>query len=156
MHARTHVCTHAFTVLPTDPHSGRYFGDPYYYRRRRVVDPQEMGFLESIYSCVFGDGDPNEDVFEQQRWNALGRYIQSRGGVATAEELAPFLDASTAELGAATDSNGLVVQESFVLPALTRFGGEPQVDATGNIVYVFESLQSTASAGRFPCPTTPC
>jgi len=152
VHARTHVCTHAFTVLPTDPHSGRYFGDPYYYRRRRVVDPQEMGFLESIYSCVFGDGDPNEDVFEQQRWNALGRYIQSRGGVATAEELAPFLDASTAELGAATDSNGLVVQESFVLPALTRFGGEPQVDATGNMVYVFESLQSTASARPLPVP----
>lgn len=130
----------------------RYFGDPYYYRRRRFVDPQEMGFLESIYSCVFGDGDPNEDVFEQQRWNALGRYLQSRGGVATAEELAPFLDASTTEFGAATDADGLVVQESFVLPALTRFGGEPQVDAAGNIVYVFESLQSTASARPLPVP----
>jgi hypothetical protein len=111
-----------------------------------------MGFLESIYSCVFGDGDPNENVFEQQRWNALGRYIQSRGGVATAEELAPFLDASTTEFGAAIDADGLVVQESFVLPALTRFGGEPQVDATGNIVYVFESLQSTASARPMPVP----
>ena len=129
-----------------------WYFDPYYYRRRRFVDPDSMGFLESIYSCVFGDGDPNEDIFEQQRWNALGRYIQSRGGVVTAEELAPFLDASTSELRAATDADGLVVQESFVLPALTRLGGEPQVDASGNIVYVFESLQSTASAKPMPVP----
>ena len=129
-----------------------WYFDPYYYRRRRFVDPDSMGFLESVYSCVFGDGDPNEEVFEQQRWNALGRYIQSRGGVATAEELAPFLDASTREFGAVTDADGLVVQESFVLPALTKFGGEPRVDAAGNIVYVFESLQSTASPRPMPVP----
>lgn len=129
-----------------------WYFDPYYYRRRRAVDPDSMGFLESVYSCVFGDGDPNEEDFEQSRWNALGRYIQSRGGVATAEELAPFLDASTREFGAVTDADGLVVQESFVLPALTRFGGEPRVDAAGNIVYVFESLQSTAAPRPMPVP----
>lgn len=35
--------------------------------------------------------------------------------------------------------------ESFVLPALLRFGGEPIVDeATGNLLYKFPSLQLTA------------
>ena len=35
--------------------------------------------------------------------------------------------------------------ESFVLPALLRFGGEPIVDeATGGLLYKFPSLQLTA------------
>lgn len=124
-----------------------WYFDPYYYRRRRAMLRQggtdEMGFLESIFSCVFGDGDPNEE-FEVQRWNALGRYIQSRGGVVTAEELAPFLDATMKEFNAVTTDDGIVVQESFVLQALTKFDGEPTVDDAGNIVYAFPSLQSSA------------
>jgi hypothetical protein len=134
-----------------------WYFDPWYYSRRRAYmygdarGPQGMGFLESIFSCVFGDGDPNEE-FPSQRWNALGRYIQSRGGVVTAEELAPFLDASSSEFRSAVDSDGVVVQESFVLPALTIFGGEPVVTDDGNIVYVFPSLQTTAQRKPMPVP----
>ena len=39
--------------------------------------------------------------------------------------------------------------ESFVLPALLRFGGEPVVDeATGVLLYKFPSLQKTAQVSN--------
>lgn len=37
--------------------------------------PGELGFMEAVYSCMFGDGDPNK-TFEERRWNIIGRYIQ--------------------------------------------------------------------------------
>ena len=63
----------------------------------------------------------------------MGRYIQSKGGVVTAEELAPFLDPTPQSL----DEDE--VDEGFVLPALVRFGGSPEVDGTGSLLYRFES-----------------
>ena len=65
----------------------------------------------------------------------VGRYIQSRGGVVTAEELAPFLDPP-----ARTGDDD--VEESYIVPALVRFGGSPEVDEQGNLVYRFESESS--------------
>ena len=123
-----------------------WYWDPWYYQRYgRLRRPDEMGFLESIFSCVFGDGNPNEE-FESNRWSELGRYIQSRGGVLTAEELVPFLDVTMDEMKSTIDENGIVVKESYVLPALTKFEGYPEVDAHGNIVYVFPTLQTSAAA----------
>lgn len=119
--------------------------DPWYYRRMGYHRPERMGFLEAVFSFVFGDGDPNVS-FEKQRWEALGRYIQSRGGVATAEEMAPFLDVTPAQLERSRRS--VVVDESYVLPALSRFGGSPEVDASGRIVYVFPTLQQTGRAAK--------
>lgn len=63
----------------------------------------------------------------------VGRYIQSKGGVVTAEELAPFLDPPTQTV----DDDE--VDEGFVVPALVRFGGSPEVDSSGNLLYRFES-----------------
>ncbi len=48
-----------------------------------------MGALESVYSYVFGDGDPNEGV-EQEQLRRAASFIRSRNGVVVAEELAPF------------------------------------------------------------------
>jgi hypothetical protein len=79
---------------------------------------------------------PNAD-FERKRWALVGLCIQKNNGVVTAEQLAPFLDRDEVSIG--TDD------ESFVLPALTRFNGAPEVDpASGEIVYRFEDLESTA------------
>lgn len=130
-----------------------WYFDPWYYRRSYYYAkrPDEMGFLESVFSCVFGDGDPN-DGFEAERWNALGRFIQSRGGVVTAEEVAPFLDATMDGLRKAMDTDGVVVDESFVLPALVKFDGRADVDASGNIVYVFPELQTSARKTPMPVP----
>ncbi|CAI0462254.1 unnamed protein product [Linum tenue] len=107
-------------------------------RRRQQVDVNEnMNFLESIFSFVFGDGDPNQGL-EEERWKLIGKYISSNGGVVTAEELAPYLDLRT------TDMN----DESYVLPVLLKFDGQPEIDEEGNILYRFPSLQRTASSQR--------
>jgi len=117
-----------------------WYFDPYYYEKRRYTAVMEgardMNFFEAVFSFVFGDGDPNRE-FEQRRWALVGRAIQKSQGVVTAEQLAPFLERDEAARGSD--------DESFVLPALTRLGGAPEVDASsGEIVYRFEALESTA------------
>lgn len=117
-----------------------WYWDPYYYRRRRIQKEDDgMNFIESVFSFVFGDGDPNQGI-EDERWKLIGQYISSNGGVVTAEELAPYLDLETA------DNN--LVDESYILPVLLRFEGQPEVDEEGNILYRFPSLQRTASSQR--------
>lgn len=107
-------------------------------RRRRVEKENRMNFIESVFSFVFGDGDPN-DGLEERRWKMIGQYISSNGGVVTAEELAPYLDVSAPSEQSKDD-------ESFILPVLIRFQGHPEVDEQGNILYRFPSLQLTASS----------
>ena len=108
-----------------------WYWDPYYYRRPRRRD-REMNFFESVFSFVFGDGDPNLD-FEKRRWELVGRAIRKNKGVMTAEQLAPYLDTVGYE------------DESFVLPALTRFEGTPEVNSvSGTIIYRFPNMESTA------------
>ncbi|KAI3984615.1 hypothetical protein MKX01_003978 [Papaver californicum] len=117
-----------------------WYWDPYYYRRRQPrTDNNEMNFVESIFSFVFGDGDPNQGL-EEQRWKLIGQYIASNGGVVTAEELAPYLDVPPLE----KSEN----DESYILPVLLKFDGYPDVDEEGSILYRFPTLQKTASSGR--------
>ncbi|XP_052170668.1 uncharacterized protein At5g03900, chloroplastic [Diospyros lotus] len=126
----------AFYLSPSDLF---WYWDPYYYRRQRIrADGDGMNFIESVFSFVFGDGDPNQGI-EEKRWKLIGEYIASNGGVVTAEELAPYLDLDTRkETG----------DDSFILPVLLRFDGQPEVDDEGNILYRFPSLQRTASPQR--------
>ncbi|CAN6278730.1 unnamed protein product [Urochloa humidicola] len=121
--------------IPTDMF---WYLDADYYRRRRVEKENGMNFIESVFSFVFGDGDPN-DGLEEKRWKMIGQYISSNGGVVTAEELAPFLDVPPPSEESKDD-------ESFILPVLLRFQGHPEVDEQGNILYRFPSLQRTASS----------
>ncbi|XP_074326927.1 uncharacterized protein At5g03900, chloroplastic-like isoform X1 [Apium graveolens] len=116
-----------------------WYWDPYYYRRRQVrADNDGMNYIESVFSFVFGDGDPNTDI-EEERWKLMGEYISSNGGVITAEELAPYLDVEhTKEMN----------DESYILPVLLRFDGQPEIDDEGNILYRFPSLQKTASSRK--------
>eukprot|EP00884_Botryococcus_braunii_P020460 jgi/Botrbrau1/7098/Bobra.0165s0120.2 len=126
-----------------------WYWDPYYYQRQRVrmASGEKMNFFEAIFSFVFGDGDPNED-FEEMRWRLVGQYIKYKGGVVTAEELAPFLDVPADNLS----RNDIMVDEGFVVPALVRFGGSPEVNASGNLVYRFPSLQKTRQQRKGPGP----
>ncbi|TVU29876.1 hypothetical protein EJB05_21467, partial [Eragrostis curvula] len=50
--------------IPTDIF---WYWDADYYRRRRVEKEDGMNFIESVFSFVFGDGDPN-DGLEEKRW----------------------------------------------------------------------------------------
>ncbi|KAJ1450133.1 hypothetical protein M885DRAFT_533223 [Pelagophyceae sp. CCMP2097] len=120
-----------------------FFYRPYYssYRFGQPREPQEMGILESIYSFVFGDGDPNAGRAEVSI-AAAAAMARRNGGVLTAEQLAPLLDPP-----AYSDADAqTVVDESFVLQACTRLGGRPEVTSEGDIVYVFDDLQVTAGA----------
>lgn len=78
----------------------------------------------------------------------VGNYIQYKGGVVTAEELAPYLDVPPA----GKDADSIVIDESYIVPALVRFGGSPDVDRNNNLVYKFPSLQKT---GRPQVRSTP-
>ncbi|KAL6521106.1 hypothetical protein OROGR_017675 [Orobanche gracilis] len=69
----------------------------------------------------------------------VGQYRTSSGGIVAAEELAPYLDLDSAK---ETDD------DSYILPVLLLFDGQPEVDEKGNILYHFPSLQRTAAPER--------
>ncbi len=99
-----------------------------------------LNFLESIFSFLFGDGDPNADL-EERRWRTIGNVIRNSGGAIVAEEVVPYLD----DLGSGWDKE----LEDYMLPVLTRFNGQPEVSPVGDLVYYFPELQvSAAERGR--------
>lgn len=104
---------------------------------RDDLSGDRLNFMEAVFSYMFGDGNPNQD-FDDRRWNMIGNYIRSKGGVVIAEELAPFLD-----LPENAFEESMVVDEGYVLPVLTRFEGEPVVNDEGQLAYVFPKLQTT-------------
>lgn len=147
-----------------------WYFDPAPYRRERArgrfgtegggPKKQQMSFLAAVFSFVFGDEDPNLD-FDRDRWAAVGAAIRRNGGVMTAEQLAPYLDlpfgareAAAIGGGGADDGND-GVDESFVVPALVRFGGHAEVDERGRLLYTFPSLMATtAGKGKKQIPAS--
>ena len=81
----------------------------------------------------------------------MGRYIQQSGCTVTAEELAPFLEPPPplprGQAGASSFAD-----ESFVLPALTRFGGVPEVTPGGAVLYCFPDLVATGALAERDAP----
>ncbi|MDA0866708.1 MAG: hypothetical protein O2890_09865 [Cyanobacteria bacterium] len=125
-----------------------WVGDLFYFfnfndRRRRSSAQQlrssgqaeEMNFLESIFSFLFGDGDPNADL-EERRWKTIGTVIRNQGGAVAAEQIAPYLD----DVGESWANEN----EDYMLSVLTRFNGVPEVSPQGHIIYHFPELQVTA------------
>ena len=86
--------------------------DPGYNRRRRLRRRQastgyQMNFLESVFSFLFGDGNPNADL-EEYRWQAIGGVIRSNKGAVIGEQIAPYVDK-------------IDEYEDYMLPVLSRF-----------------------------------
>jgi len=110
--------------------------DPNYYepQQLRRRDPDEMGFLESVFSFLFGDGNPNADL-EERRWREIASMIRSHNGVVIAEQIAPYLD----------ETSRLEGDEYFVIPVLAKFNGFPEVSDAGTLAYKFPELQKVAS-----------
>jgi hypothetical protein len=105
---------------------------------------QQINFLEAIFSFLFGDGNPNANL-AKRGWQQLGALIRHYRGAVVAEQIVPYLttlpDSATLR---GTD-------ESYVLPVLVQFNGVPQVSDTGQIIYQFPDLQTTAEAsGKRP------
>lgn len=105
-------------------------------------DPEKMGFLESVFSYIFGDGNPNQGL-EERRLSLAAQMIRESNGAVTAEQLAPYCDAPEP-----SSSSSNFVDESFVLPVVTQLDGEPRVTDDGDIVYVFPELQVSATSAR--------
>jgi hypothetical protein len=127
---------------PFDVFYYRPYGTYGYYGSETQRDPEEMGFLESIYSYLFGDGNPNIGL-EERRLALAAAMIRENKGVATAEQLAPFCDDAPSVTMAAEST---YVDESFVLPIVSALGGIPVVTDEGEIAYVFDELQTTSSS----------
>jgi hypothetical protein len=121
---------------------GNPFGNPFimfapdYYepQRLRQRDPDEMNFLESVFSFLFGDGNPNADL-DERRWREIASMIRSHNGVVIAEQIAPYLD----------ETSRLEGDEYFVIPVLSKFNGFPEVSEAGTLAYKFPELQKVAS-----------
>ena len=87
----------------------------------------------------------NRTDYDQQLSQEAAKEIRKQGGVVTAEQLAPFLrdppEPKPVLARADTDTGidaSVVVDESYVLPLVLRFNGEPKVTANGTIIYKFE------------------
>ena len=119
-----------------------YYSRPYYLRREE--DPEDMGFLESTFSYIFGDGNPNSDL-DELRLKAAASEIRRSGGVVTSEQLAPFCDPPEVQYQVDDLNDTSNVDESYVLPIVSKLGGEPQVTDDGDIVYIFSDLQLSAT-----------
>lgn len=100
-------------------------------QRRRQTDNNQMNFLESVYSFLFGDGNPNADI-EETRYATIGQVIQNNDGAVVAEQIAPYVDKVDAD-------------EDYMIPVLARFNGYPEVSPEGEIIYYFPELQVMAS-----------
>jgi putative flippase GtrA len=101
------------------------------YRGRLQQRARKGNFLLNCFSFLFGDGNPNSDL-EERRWQNIAALIKANHGCVVAEQLAPY-------------TGNDPINEDGVLPVLVRFDGRPEVTENGNIVYLFPSLQSTAS-----------
>ncbi len=111
--------------------------DSYYQRRSRLAGQKpEMNFLEAVFSFLFGDGNPNYNL-EDRKWSSIATTIRNNKGAIAAEQIAPYFD----NLG-----QGYAREyEEYMLPALARFDGRPEVSPEGQIVYHFPQLQTTAT-----------
>lgn len=111
--------------------------EPSYQQRSRLTGQKaEMNFLEAVFSFLFGDGNPNANL-EDRKWSSIATTIRNNKGAIAAEQIAPYLD----NLG-----QGYAVEyEEYMLPALARFDGRPEVSPEGQIVYHFPQLQTTAT-----------
>mmetsp|Transcript_33901 Transcript_33901/g.38126 ORF Transcript_33901/g.38126 Transcript_33901/m.38126 type:complete len:613 (-) Transcript_33901:388-2226(-) len=116
----------------------------YYGTGNDAKDPEEMGFLESVFSFVFGDGDPNTGL-EEKRLSLAAQMIRDNKGAVTVEQLAPYCDAPNIDESSTSSS---YVDESFVLPIVSQLDGEPRVTEEGDIIYVFPDLQVSTSTSK--------
>ncbi|MEG3863441.1 hypothetical protein [Microcoleus sp. herbarium12] len=109
--------------------------EPYQQRSRASSPKPQMSFLEAVFSFIFGDGNPNNNL-EERKWSDIATAIRNNRGAVAAEQIAPYLD----NLG-----QGYAREyEEYMLPALARFDGRPEVSPEGQIIYHFPQLQTTA------------
>jgi len=103
-------------------------------------------FFESVYSVLFGDGDPNRWL-ERRRWIRIGCFLQHRGGAVIAEDLAPLLDLPPRP---ADGQRASELADAAMLAVLQRFDGRPAVSEEGDLAFHFPTLQVQAAGPALP------
>ncbi|MBM5827771.1 MAG: hypothetical protein FJ050_06925 [Cyanobacteria bacterium M_surface_7_m2_040] len=93
-------------------------------------DPAHEGFLNAVFSILFGDGDPN------------ARLESQRCGVVIAEDLAPLLDLPDCP---SDPDRRHDLADAAMQPVLLRFDGRPEVSEDGDLIYGFPSLPAHAA-----------
>lgn len=130
-------------------------------------DPDDMGILESVFSYVFGDGNPNVNI-EETRIRLASNMIRFNNGAVTAEQLAPYCGGNSAVSTSTTftdlppspnemilsGSSSSYIDESYVLPLVSALNGEPQVTDDGDIIYIFPELQVSATTTTTPASSS--
>ncbi|MDY7023319.1 MAG: hypothetical protein SWJ54_18545 [Cyanobacteriota bacterium] len=116
------------------------YDDYSYHRHQRSTasNKSPYNFLESVFSFLFGDGNPNRNL-EERRWQTIATVIRNNQGAIIAEQVTPYLD----EISRQEEE-----YEDYMLPVLTRFNGLPEVSPEGELVYHFPELQTTATQYR--------
>jgi hypothetical protein len=117
-----------------------FLPNPYSSPQSTPISPskkESMNFLEAVFSFLFGDGNPNQNL-EERRWQEIGKDLRQHDGAIVAEQVIPFLEQPT---------EGQSVDDA-VLPVLLRFNGQPEVSPEGEIVYHFPDLQTTVESNR--------
>lgn len=107
----------------------------YDYGTPTIRKSKDNNFFFNTFSFLFGDGDPNQNQ-EHHKWSMIAEVIRRNKGVATAEQLAPYLGSNPSD-------------EDAVLPVLVRFNGRPEVTEDGDIIYLFDDMQITAMESQF-------
>lgn len=118
-----------------DWNAAGYGSRPQTRRLQASQETPQLNFLESIFSFLFGDGNPNADR-DEQRWRYIGAIIRNHQGAIIAEQVAPFLD----------EPDMTPENEDYILPVLLRFDGQPEVSPEGQIIYQFAQLQTTVGS----------
>ncbi len=108
-------------------------------RQRESYQQSNLNFFEAVFSFLFGDGNPNANL-EERRWQEIANVIGNYRGAVVAEQISPYLD----DIGEKYRQE----YEDYMLPALTRFNGQPEVSPEGQIVYYFPELQVRATQKR--------
>jgi hypothetical protein len=105
------------------------------YGDEKKKNPNDIGFISSFYSFVFGDGNPNADLSQDQLKTAIS-IIRENNGIVCAEQLAPYLNPPTV----ASSINSFNVDESWMLETILKLNGVPVVTDEGDIVYDFSDI----------------
>ncbi|WP_042341361.1 hypothetical protein [Calothrix sp. PCC 7507] len=103
---------------------------------RRQGQESDLNFFEAVFSFLFGDGNPNDNLAER-RWQEIATVIRNNRGAVVAEQISPYLD----DIGEEYKRE----YEDYMLPVLIRFNGQPEVSPEGQIVYYFPELQVRAT-----------
>lgn len=141
-----------FDIMFYSRRYGPYGSNRYAYDRGMEPDQRKnsgpaMSFLASVYSFVFGDGDPNKDLMTSKRWRKIAAVIRANNGAVVAEQIAPFLDLPKGyQPQSPLSTSDSVVDEGYMLPVLQRFHGHPEVTDDGDLVYVFPDFGLTGSS----------